>query len=198
MLKRAPHNQSNGYEGIAERFMSARNPDIGAATVREWSGTLSRGSSILDLGCGHGLPISQTLIDDGFVVYGVDASAKMIAAFRDRFPDAYAECSSVEDSAFFGRTFDGVIAWGLMFLLPADVQAILIRKVARALNRGGKFLFTAPQEAVTWPDSLTGRESISLGRQMYEQTLRAEGLMLVGEQSDAGDNHYYFVSKPSE
>jgi hypothetical protein len=71
----------------------------------------------------------------------------MIAAFRDRFPDAHAECSSVEGSAFFGRSFDGVIAWGLMFLLPADVQTLVMRKVASVLNRGGKFLFTAPQGA---------------------------------------------------
>src|SRR4030088_611154 len=100
----ASSDQSNGYEALAEKFMSSRNSRIGAATVREWSATLPGGPSILDLGCGHGVPLSQTLIDEGFAVYGVDASAKMIAAFRERFPDVHAECSSVEDSAFFNRT----------------------------------------------------------------------------------------------
>src|SRR5258708_7507914 len=163
MAKNTPQNISCGYEEISERFVSVRNPVIGVETVREWSRTLPRGSSILDLGCGHGVPISQALVNAGFAVYGVDASAKMIAAFRKRFPDAPAECAAVEDSAFFNLKFDGVIAWGLLFLLPADVQAMVIGKVARALNRDGKFLFTAPQEAVTWRDALTGRESISLG-----------------------------------
>jgi 2-polyprenyl-3-methyl-5-hydroxy-6-metoxy-1,4-benzoquinol methylase len=194
----APGDPSNGYEALAERFMSSRNSRIGVATLREWSATLPRGSSILDLGCGHGVPLSQTLIDEGFAVYGVDASAKMIAAFRKRFPDVHAECSSVEDSTFFNRTFDGVIAWGLMFLLPADVQSIIVRKVARALHPGGKFLFTAPEDAVTWFDALTGRESVSLGRRKYRQILNSEGLVLVGEQVDEGDNHYYFASKPKE
>jgi hypothetical protein len=36
---------------------------------------------------------------------------------------------------FFGYTFEGVVAWGLMFLLPANVQATVIPKVAEALNR---------------------------------------------------------------
>ncbi len=126
--------------------------------MREWSKTLPRGSSILDLGCGHGVPISQVLINDGFDLYGVDASAKMIAAFREQFPHAHAECSSVEDSEFFGRTSEGVVAWGLMSLLPTDTQTMVIRKVARALNpRARKFLFTSPREAITWPDAVTGR-----------------------------------------
>src|SRR5207245_4208252 len=167
-----------------------------AATVREWSRALPHGASILELGCGHGVPISQVLINDGFDLYGVDASRKMIAAFRDRFPEVHAECSTVEESEFFNRTFDGVVAWGLMFLLPADVQAFLIRKVARTLNRGGRFLFTSPQEVITWPDALTGRQSISLGFQAYQHILGGGGLMLVGEEVDEGDNHYYLASKP--
>jgi SAM-dependent methyltransferase len=163
--------------------------------VREWSKTLPPGSSILDLGCGNGVPISEVLINEGFAVYGVDASPKLIAAFRERFPDAHAECSAVEDSGFFRRTFDGAIAWGLMFLLPADIQAALIRKIARTLNPSGRFLFTSPQEPLTWFDALTERKSISLGAEVYQQILHTEGLTLVGETLDEGDNHYYLVSK---
>jgi SAM-dependent methyltransferase len=136
------------------------------------------------------------LIDEGFTVYGIDASAKMIEAFRQRFPDAHAECSTVEGSDFFRRTFDAVVAWGLMFLLPPGVQVALIPKIARALRPGGKLLFTAPTQKCTWQDALTGRESFSLGDERYRQLLDIEGLVLDGEESDEGDNHYYLVSKP--
>jgi len=196
MTKPLQEDKSNGHEEAAEEFMHRRNSLIGAAVVRAWSGTLAHGAKVLDLGCGHGIPISQALINDGFAVYGVDASAKMIAAFRERFPHAHAECSSVEDSEFFNTTFDGVVAWGLMFLLSPGIQRLVIRKVARALKRGGKFIFTSPRVAVTWIDVLTGRESTSLGFQTYQEILLAEGLVLSGEQSDEGENHYYLVSKP--
>ena len=195
MLGTVQQDKSNGYEQCAETFIRARNPRIGAAMVREWSKALPPASSVLDLGCGHGVPISQVLIHDGFAVFGVDASAKLIREFRERLPEAYSQCSAVEDSEFFRRTFDGVIAWGLMFLLPADVQMSLIGRVARALNPGGKFLFTSPREALTWPDALTGRTSISLGGEVYQEILRAAGLIVVGETLDEGDNHYYLVSK---
>src|SRR5215813_12168803 len=96
-----PRDKSNGYEEAAVSFMSARNPRIGASTVRAWAQALAPGSSILDLGCGHGVPISQALTEQGFAVYGVDASPTLIGKFRERFPGAHAECSAVEDSEFF-------------------------------------------------------------------------------------------------
>lgn len=37
------------------------------------------------------MPISQTLVDEGIAVAGVDASATLISTFRARFPDAPAE-----------------------------------------------------------------------------------------------------------
>lgn len=188
-------DRSNGYEAVAERFMSARSPHIGVATVREWSRTLARSASILELGCGHGVPVSELLISEGFDLHGIDASGTLIAAFRHRFPHVQAECEAVEDSRFFSRTFDGIVACGLIFLLPADVQSVVIRKAARALNRNGTFLFTSPREPDTWPDALTGRESISLGSQAYEKVLRAEGLTLASTQFDEGGNHYYLAAK---
>ena len=191
-----PRDMSNGYEEVAEDFMAARNVRIGPSTVRGWSRTLPPGSSILDLGCGHGVPISQVLVEGGFDVYGVDGSAKLIRAFRERFPRAHAECSAVEDSEFFGRTFDGVVAIGLMFLLAPAIQAEVVRKVGRALNLGGKFLFTSPKEPAEWRDSLTGRESVSLGAERYEEILREVGLTVVGKEVDEGGNHYYCVAKP--
>jgi len=119
----------------------------------------------------------------------------MIGAFRERFPGVQAECVTIEESDFFGRTFDGVVAWGLMFLLTPDVQSLLIRKVSRALNRGGRFLFTAPQRECEWSDALTGRKSVCLGFEAYRRILASEGLALVGERLDEGENHYYLASK---
>jgi 2-polyprenyl-3-methyl-5-hydroxy-6-metoxy-1,4-benzoquinol methylase len=191
-----PPDKSNGYEEVAELFMSERDSRTGVSTVREWSRTLAPGSSILDLGCGHGVPISQVLIEASFKLYGVDASKTVIESFRKRFPNVHAECAAFEDSSFFGRTFDGVVAVGLVFLLNPDVQFLLIRKVAQVLNSNGKFLFTSPKEKCTWGDILTHRESVSLGADRYRELLQAEGLILVGEMADEGNNHYYSVRKP--
>jgi 2-polyprenyl-3-methyl-5-hydroxy-6-metoxy-1,4-benzoquinol methylase len=156
---------------------------------------LPAGATILDLGCGTGLPISQALIERGFNVYGVDASPTIVAAFRANFPKVPVECAAVEDSDFFGQTFDGVVAWGLLFLLDVEVQRRLIGKVAGILRSGGRLLFTAPRQSCSWRDAMTGRTSISLGQEAYRKAVVAEGMSLVGTHSDEGENHYYFAQK---
>lgn len=183
---------SNGYEAVAPESMRRRDQsDIGIATVRMWSRSLQRGGAILDLGCGTGVPISTALNNEGFVVYGIDASTSLTAAFRRRLPHAHVICEAIEGSRFFGRTFDGVIAVGLMFLLPSDVQRDLIWKVAEALNPGGRFLFTSPVQQCAWADVLTGQESHSLGAEEYKAAFSEANLTLVGEYEDEGKNHCY-------
>jgi hypothetical protein len=82
-----------------------------------------------------------------------------------------------------------------MFLMSEDTQSLVIHKVARALNPNGRFLFTSTKEIAKWRDALTDRESLSLGAKRYHEILDGEGLDVVGERSDEGDNYYYLVSK---
>lgn len=192
---------SNGYEDIASIYVAVRGTRpvvgdaIGAATVRAWAQALPPGATVLDLGAGPGEPSTRILREAGLATYAVDASPAMVAAFRERFPDVPIERNTVEASGFFGRTFDGVLAWGLLFLLEPAAQALVIEKVGRALLPGGRFLFTAPREPVEWLDAMTGRPSRSLGAQTYERLLRDAGLALVAEAQDEGENNYYFVER---
>lgn len=186
---------SNGYEAAASEYMLQRHLAIGSETVREWARSLPPGAAVLDLGCGHGVPLSMALMDDGFDVHGVDASPAMVAAFRQRFPRARVACEPVEASRFFDRSFDGVLAWGLLFLLSADAQREVIIKVASVLNVGGQFLFTCPRQRCTWTDVLTDRESRSLGADRYAELLSDAGLLLTGSRTDEGENHYYVAAK---
>jgi SAM-dependent methyltransferase len=191
-------DKSTGYEDVAAEFIAGRGRNssgVGASVVADWSQTLPGGATVLDLGCGTGVPISQALIERRFKVYGVDASPTIVAAFRARFPSVAVECADVEDSDFFARTFDGVVAWGLFFLLDEEVQRRLIKKVAGVLQSGGRLLFTAPKEIGSWPDVMTGRSQFSLGYEEYRKALEVEGMLLIGTHRDEGENHYYFAQK---
>jgi SAM-dependent methyltransferase len=191
-------DKSNGYEEIAPDFIARRGeefPGIGASQVADWSKALPDGAAVLDLGCGTGAPLTKTLIERGFHVYGVDASATMVAAFRAKFSSIPVQCGPVEDSDFFGRTFAGVVSWGLFFLLEEAVQRRLIAKIAAVLPTGGRLLFTAPRQCCTWKDALTDRPSLSLGYEAYKSALEAEGLLLVENMVDVGENYYYSALK---
>jgi SAM-dependent methyltransferase len=197
----ATEDGSNGYEGIANIYIAGRGTrsrvgdSIGAAVVKAWADAFPPGATVLDLGSGPGEPSTRILQEAGLTTYAVDASPTMVAAFRERFPDVPIERNTVEASEFFNRTFNGVLAWGLLFLLDPAAQTLVIEKVARALEPRGRFLFTAPRQPVEWSDAMTGRQSQSLGEQTYERLLRDAGLTLVADAQDEGENHYYFVEK---
>jgi 2-polyprenyl-3-methyl-5-hydroxy-6-metoxy-1,4-benzoquinol methylase len=193
-------DRSNGYENIAAQFLARRGnapstAGIGVATIRKWARTLPPDAAVIDLGCGSGIPITQVLVTEGLNVWAVDASPSLVLAFRKNFPNTPVACEAIEDSAFFGRTFDAVIACGLMFLLSSEQQQLLLKRIASILNPYGRFLFTAPVEPVLWNDVMTGLESRSLGAEEYKRQLQFAGLSLLNEHEDEGQNHYYDAIK---
>lgn len=187
---------SNGYDRVATEYRATRRrSNVGLDTVRAWAASLAPGASVLDIGCGDGEPVARALVAAGLSVYGVDASPAMVAAFRASFPHAPVVCEPAERSGLFARTFAGAVAWGLLFLLPAEAQRTVIRNVAAALEPGGRFLFTAPEPVCTWHDLLTGLPSASLGSAAYRAICREAGLVPVAEYTDEGDNYYYDVAR---
>lgn len=191
------HAQHDVWDSVDEAFITARTR-IGVEVVTGWARAhIAPGATILDVGCGHGVPVAQALVADGFRVAGVDASPKLIAAFRRNVPGMEAVCEPVQDSALFGRSFPGIIAIGLIFLLSAEDQARLLARLPDALEPGGRLLFTAPRQRCRWRDLLTGQPSVSLGADAYARALAISGGELIGEHRDEGGNHYFDCVRPA-
>jgi SAM-dependent methyltransferase len=194
-------DRSNGYESISTEFLARRgNPatrsiGIGVDEVRNWARRLPSGSSIIDLGCGPGFPITAVLVDEGLDVFAVDAAPSFVAAFQRNLPGVPILCEAVTESKLFDRTFGAVLAWGLIFLLPVEQQHRLIQRFAQILTPGGQLLFTAPAKAAAWTDIMTDLESVSLGAEEYRKLLEAAGLQIRVEYEDQGQNHYYDAFK---
>jgi len=192
-------DRSNGYEGVAREFLagrgSGRSTGVGVNAVRRWAQALPHGAAVIDLGCGPGFPITEVLVAEGLNVFAVDAAPSFVAAFRRNLPNTPVVCEAVQDSTFFDRTFDGVLAWGLIFLLSPDDQRHLIHTIADILLPDGRLLFTSCAETSVWNDAMTGLESRSLGAGEYRRQLSAAGLSVTAEYEDEGQNHYYDVRR---
>jgi 2-polyprenyl-3-methyl-5-hydroxy-6-metoxy-1,4-benzoquinol methylase len=183
---------SRGWEAVASELIHGRSQRaIGAATVWNWAERLPLGATVLDLGCGAGVPVTQVLVDRGCKVHGIDASPTLVQAWREHFPEGKVACETVEDSPFFHCQFDAITAIGLMFLLEAGEQTQLIAKIGAALLPQGRLLFTAPTQEASWKDMLTGRESQSLGDVRYRQLLADAGMEVEATFLDEGESHYF-------
>lgn len=92
------------------------------------------GEQVLDLGCGDGV-LTARLQAHGATVVGVDASADMVAAARERGVDA--RVMDGQDLAF-EAAFDAVFSNAALHWLPQGQR--VIDGVRRALKPGGRFV----------------------------------------------------------
>lgn len=183
MRRSAKIDMTNGYEEIAEEYIRVRSVS-GRAIVRNWALRLPVGADVIDIGAGFGEPITSVLVDIGLRVRAIDASRTMVQEFRRRLPNVEIACEPLQTSDLFGLSYDAALAVGFIFLFPAAEQRRLIFRVAGHLKPGASFLFTAPKQACTWVDVLSGRKSISLGTEAYNDLLIDAGMTPMAECVD--------------
>ena len=186
------------YDLIAEWYASQRTDGTGVPEVTALVSSLPPSASVLDVGCGNGLPLTRVLVDHGCRVLGVDSSPNMLARFAVNFPSVPAICSSIQNCDLAGRKFDAAHMWGVMFHLPHAEQVKAIAKVASALKPGGAFLFTSGDDD-GWKDGepMNGVpfRYYSFTRDGYRERLQEHGLTLEETHIDKGENIYYLARR---
>ena len=189
-------DSAKAYEAHAHEYLLGRDTSpIGTQVVDQWSRTLRKGATVIELACGGGYPITRVLNAAGLQLWAVESSPTLVTEFRSRFPSIPVQCARVQESDFFGRKYQGAIAIGLIFLLSEQEQANLISRVSAILEPGGRFLFMAPIQIGTWKDMNTGLECKSFGQERYEELLRNVGLYVVATRKDVRENNYYDAEK---
>ncbi len=97
---------------------------------------MSAGAEVLDLGSGTGLPYAEMLVEEGFMVVGIDISPRMVEIARVNVPGAkFLEMSMTEME--FENEFDGSLSVFSMLLLDPPRFREVARRIFRSLRRGG-------------------------------------------------------------
>jgi SAM-dependent methyltransferase len=105
-----------------------------AGGVLEWL-DVQPGEYVLDLGCGDG-QLTRRIADSGAHVLGVDASAEMVAAARERGIEA--ELAKAEELPFRDATFDAVFSNAALHWVRGQDE--MLAQVHRVLKPDGRFV----------------------------------------------------------
>ena len=123
-----------------------RRKDATGHTEREYRAWLApvlrevpEGASVLDLGCGCGVPASRILVTR-FRVTGVDISDVQIERARQLVPNAHFLRADMTTVRFPTESFQGVISLYAIIHVPIRQQRPLFRRIYRWLAPGGVFL----------------------------------------------------------
>ena len=133
-----------GYDRVAERYLATKDPGdpLVFSALEEMSRKLSPGASVLDLGCGAGIPATLWLADRGFTVTGVDVSGKQLDLARGLVPGAAFVKADMTDLEFDDGTFAAVVAFHSIIHVPRKEHPALLEKIHGWLEPGGLFLAT--------------------------------------------------------
>ncbi|RXS86755.1 class I SAM-dependent methyltransferase [Streptomyces sp. TM32] len=136
--------QAEAFDAIGDRYDEAFPFKEGQLAAGEWLiRSLPRGSRVLDLGCGTGLPTARQLVDAGCEVVGVDLSRGMVALARKYVPDATFHRLDIADLAPGGPhdlgRFDAVAAFFSLLMLPRAEIPLALHTVHDLLVPGGLF-----------------------------------------------------------
>ena len=142
-----------GYDLCAGAYDEARKneagPELDFLTRR-----LENGATVLDVGCGTGVPYTRALAQR-FIVTGVDSSSEMILRARANVPKGSFIHGDIMSVDFPPSSFNGAVAFYSVFHLPREEQPALVRRIYDWLQRGGYLLCTLTrlsEEAYTEDD----------------------------------------------
>jgi SAM-dependent methyltransferase len=173
-----------GYDLVSRAY---RADDADDGIYAEWLDLLEKridaGSSVLDLGCGCGVPVARRLARR-YAVTGVDLSPVQIQRARELVPAATFVCADMTTLAFADESFSAIACLFALIHLPLAEQPTLLGNVRRWLRPDGLFIATVGRGA--W----TGLEKDWLGvkggdmwwshadTETYRQWLAEAGLQL--------------------
>ena len=178
---------ARGYDAIALRYAEWAGQVESPALdwLRELDSRLLDDASVLELGCGRGVPGTRELARRHRVT-GVDISAVQIELARHHVPEAsfvHADASELEIAT---GSLDAVVALFFFGHVPMEEQRELIVRIALWLDDGGLLLatFGAGEPGEDVDDDWLGAPMFfaSLGGDAYLPLLRECGLELLRDE----------------
>jgi 2-polyprenyl-3-methyl-5-hydroxy-6-metoxy-1,4-benzoquinol methylase len=122
--------------------VAARYEQVSSIAVARFESTFTKGSKLLDIGCGSGRDLAL-LARMGFDVYGVDPSAEFIQLAQHTHPELEGRLSVSglpELGIPFGGSFDGVVCYGVLMHLNQEVLVRSVKSLRACLKIGGRVI----------------------------------------------------------
>ena len=181
-----PRETGRKYNKIAQWWNDRHfDSNYGVAQIEKALNFIEGPGTALDVGCGAGGRYVRILLERGFSVVGLDASAEMIKIAQENHPDQtffHQDISTWQSD----EKFDFIVAWDSLFHLPYDLQEPTLIKLCDFLEKGGILIYSFGdadgQHTDTWHDETFGYSSIGINNNL--QILIEQGLSILHLELD--------------
>jgi len=147
------------YDQMAESYNDNRHLFNNASQLEELGKLVEKGDSVLDVGCGSGIPAGKYFVGHGCELTGFDLSEKMIELARKNVPAGDFFKADILTVDLPAETYDMVISFYCVFHIEKVHQEDVFRKFYRTVKTGGYSYFTLAGDKYT-------------GRREFQGTMR--------------------------
>ncbi len=153
MQKRKSQIVKAGHTKIAKKYHMQRNIYISNPLLARFSRFLPKGSRVLDLGCGAGVPVTKFLINKGYKVTGIDFAEGMLKLARKNVRNARFIKMDITRMRFPSNFFDGAVSFYAIIHIPREKHSKIYRSLHKILKPNGVMMLNA-SGTNTWEETV--------------------------------------------
>ena len=156
--------------------------------------------SILDLGCGIGIPFDKYFVDKGYDVTGIDFVEKNVKRAKENVPEAEFLNADFSQLSFQKESFDAMVSFYAIFHIPREEHLNLLEKINRWLKHSGVILITMGAEDNERIESdFVGSEMVwsSFSIQKNKDLVRKAGFEILRsyEETEEEEHHLWILAE---
>lgn len=131
-----------GYNKIAKRYHKQRNVYNSTKLLKKFTKYIKRGT-ILDLGCGAGIPIDEFLVKNSYDAIGIDFSSSMVKLAKKNVPKAKFVKMDITNLKFKENSFDGALSFYAIIHIPREKHVKIYKQLHKIVRNKGIILLNA-------------------------------------------------------
>ena len=190
-----------GYNQIAKTYSQHRVSLHAEKYLYQLLKMLKKQATILDLGCGNGLPVDSILIKNDFLLFGIDISPVQIAMAQKNLPQGSFVVKNMLDLKDGEYQVDAVVSFYALFHIPKVRHLEMLKKINSFLPNKGWLLITMGDRDFEGEHQLLGTKmwSSQFGVEKNRQLIKQAGFEIILDKIDHSgkERHQIIIAQKS-
>ncbi len=187
------------YEQLGKKYLVHRQSLKSDAYVRLLLKQLPKNSSILDIGCGAGVPVDDIIVKAGHEVTGIDLSPSLINEARKLVPQASYFVGDMQLLKPKEYSVDAVVCLYALFHIPRSDHSRMVKTFASYLPINGWLLISMGDRAFEGVHEMYGVASYSSqwGSVENKKIIESSGFKIYSEEfaMSNGERHQMILAQ---
>lgn len=187
------------YESLGVTYLDYRSKLGSERYVRQLCRGLRPHATVLDVGCGLGVPVDDMLVKAGYTVLGLDLVPNYIKEARRRVAGAEYMVRDMRELVPGEYAVDAVVCLYALFHIPRSEHQAMLTTFASFLPRGGKLLLSLGDVAFEGEHEMYGVTSYSsqYGRAQNRTIVESAGFQIEIEEvaTSGGERHQMILAR---